>query len=59
MASIQKFKASEVSNQIRHIERTIENPSNEDIDKEKISEDYLLLFHFICPPFCIKIINFA
>ena len=42
MASIQKFKASEVSNQIRHIERTIENPSNEDIDKEKISEDYLL-----------------
>ena len=42
MASIQKFEASEVVNQIRHIERTIENPSNEDIDKEKINEDYLL-----------------
>ena len=42
MASIQKFEASAVVNQIRHIERTIENPSNEDIDKEKISEDYLL-----------------
>lgn len=42
MASVQKFKAKEVANQIRHIERTIENPSNEDIDIEKINEDYLL-----------------
>lgn len=42
MASIQKFEASAVANQIRHIERTIENPSNEDIDKEKIDKDYFL-----------------
>lgn len=42
MASVMKFEAAAVSNQIRHIERTIEEPSNLDIDKEKIEQDYLL-----------------
>ena len=42
MASVKKFKACAVANQIRHIERTIENPSNEDIDKENTNKDYLL-----------------
>lgn len=42
MASIEKFSAPAVVNQIRHIERTIEFPSNLDIDKEKIEQDYFL-----------------
>lgn len=42
MASVEKFKAGAVVNQLRHIERTIANPSNPDIDPDKINLDYSL-----------------
>ncbi len=43
MASVKKFTNGAVLNQIRHIERTIKNPSNTDIDTEKIGQDYSLI----------------
>lgn len=43
MASVQKFTDKAIVNQIRHIERTIKNPSNEDIDTTKKNLDYLLI----------------
>lgn len=42
MASVKKFTEAEVYNQIRHIERTIENPGNKDIDPSKIDHNYYL-----------------
>lgn len=42
MASVEKFSNSAVVNQIRHIERTIQHPSNEDIDTSRIGLDYAL-----------------
>lgn len=42
MASVEKFTAHAVVNQLRHIERTIENPSNEDIDPTKQNQNYSL-----------------
>ncbi len=42
MASVKKFLHGEVFNQIRHIERTIKNPSNPDIDSEKLHLCYKL-----------------
>ena len=43
MASIKKFKKTEIVNQLRHIERTIRNPTNEDIDQSRSSSNYSLL----------------
>lgn len=43
MASVEKFTNHAVVNQIRHIERTIANPSNEDIDIEKNNLNYALI----------------
>lgn len=40
MASVKKFTASAVRNQLRHVEREIENNSNKDICKEMKSENY-------------------
>ena len=42
MASVEKFTASAVVNQLRHIERTIKNSSNPDIDADKVHENYSL-----------------
>ena len=42
MASIKKFESGAVCNQLRHIERTIKHPSNEDIDSERLNQDYNL-----------------
>lgn len=42
MASVQKFTRSAVVNQLRHIERTIANPSNKDIDRSKMDSNYIL-----------------
>ena len=42
MASVEKFTEHAVVNQLRHIERTIKNPSNKDIDSEKINQNYTL-----------------
>lgn len=42
MASVKKFSEAEVINQLRHIERTIYNPTNEDIDKDKTHLNYSL-----------------
>ena len=47
MASFKKFAGgtgitAQIVNQIRHVERTIENPTNTDIDPERRSEDYRL-----------------
>lgn len=42
MASVKKFVHGEVFNQIRHIERTIQYPSNPDIDPERLSQCYKL-----------------
>ena len=42
MASVEKFTAKAVLNQIRHIERTIREPSNADIDPARLEDDYLL-----------------
>ena len=43
MASVEKFSFAAVNNQIRHIERTIKNNSNKDIDIEKSSNNYSLI----------------
>lgn len=43
MASVEKFTENAVLNQIRHIERTIKNPSNPDIDPSRLSQDYSLI----------------
>ena len=42
MASVKKFDESAVVNQLRHIERTIQNPENKDICKERTVENYSL-----------------
>lgn len=42
MASVKKFDNYSVSNQLRHIERTIANPSNTDIDSDKSDQNYSL-----------------
>lgn len=42
MASVKKFTASAVVNQLRHIERTIANPANRDIDPERECKNYSL-----------------
>lgn len=42
MASVEKFTAHAVVNQLRHNERMIENPSNPDIDLERSNENYSL-----------------
>lgn len=42
MASVEKFTAHAVVNQLRHIERTIANPSNEDIDPARENQNYSL-----------------
>ena len=47
MASIKKFAGglgltAQITNQIRHVERTIQNPGNTDIDPDRRSEDYRL-----------------
>lgn len=42
MASSAKFTAKAVVNQLRHIERQIKNPSNKDIDLDKVHMDYYL-----------------
>lgn len=42
MASVKKFSEAEVINQLRHIERTIYNPTNEDIDMDKTPLNYSL-----------------
>lgn len=42
MASVKKFCDSQIDYQIRHIERTVEKPTNEDINKEKLNECYFL-----------------
>ena len=39
MASVKKFDESAVVNQLRHIERTIQNPENKDICKERTVEN--------------------
>lgn len=45
MASVEKFSKSAIVNQLRHIERTIQNPSNPDIDREKSNQNYSLIDH--------------
>lgn len=42
MARVAKFERSAVVNQIRHVERLTENPSNEDINPERSGENYRL-----------------
>lgn len=42
MASVKKFSEAEVINQLRHIERTIYNSTNEDIDIDKTYLNYSL-----------------
>lgn len=42
MASVKKFSEAEVINQLRHIERTIYNPTNKDIDMDKTHLNYSL-----------------
>lgn len=42
MASVKKFTAAAVVNQLRHIERTIATPANRDIDPERESRNYSL-----------------
>ena len=42
MASVEKFTAHAVVNQLRHIERTIANPANEDIDSTRRNMNYSL-----------------
>lgn len=42
MASFKKFTAGAVLNEIRHVERTIENNSNENIDSDLLKECYKL-----------------
>lgn len=43
MASVEKFSKSSIVNQLRHIERTIYNPSNPDINREKSNQNYSLV----------------
>lgn len=43
MASLKKFKQTAIVNQLRHIERTIQNPSNEDIDSTRLDDNYSLI----------------
>lgn len=43
MASVEKFSKSSIVNQLRHIERTIQNPSNPDINREKSNQNYSLV----------------
>ena len=45
MASVEKFSKSSIVNQLRHIERTIQNPANQDINKEKSYLNYSLIDH--------------
>lgn len=45
MASVEKFSKSAVVNQLRHIERSIQNPSNPDINRELSSRNYSLVDH--------------
>lgn len=45
MASVEKFSKSAIVNQLRHIERTIQNPSNPDIDRSKGNLNYSLIDH--------------
>ncbi len=42
MASVKKFSEAEIINQLRHIERTIFKPANEDIDISKSNLNYSL-----------------
>jgi len=42
MASVKKFTKSAVVNILRHVERTIKNPANQDIDSTKINKNYFL-----------------
>lgn len=42
MASVSKFTRSAVRNQLRHIERTIAHPANEDIDMSMSEQNYSL-----------------
>lgn len=42
MASVTKFTAHSVRNHLRHLDREIENPSNEDIDPERSHLNYIL-----------------
>lgn len=42
MASVAKFTRSAVRNQLRHIERTIAHPANEDIDASMSEQNYSL-----------------
>jgi hypothetical protein len=42
MASVKKFKAGAVVNILRHNRRTIQNPANEDIDKNRENLNYAL-----------------
>lgn len=42
MASVKKFTKHAVINQLRHNERTIKNPSNEDIDSSQSHRNYSL-----------------
>lgn len=43
MARLKKFTMAAVVNQLRHIERTIQHPSNDDIDPKRIGMNYSLL----------------
>lgn len=43
MASVEKFGFPAVVNQLRHIERTIQDPQNKDIDKVRSSLNYSLI----------------
>ena len=42
MASVEKYEMSAVVNQLRHNERTVQTPSNKDIDKERTALNYIL-----------------
>lgn len=42
MASVEKFAASAVVNQLRHIERSIAHPTNQDIDASRSNRNYSL-----------------
>lgn len=43
MAAVKKFGQQEVFQQLRHIERTIQNPKNKDIDPKRRSLNYSLI----------------
>lgn len=43
MASVKKFTTHAVVNQLRHNERTIANPSNQDINTSKENQNYSLV----------------